>query len=143
MHSLPNAAGWLALDIPRGLAALMAAFQLRDKDYAILKTLSHQEWVDLLAFCDLAHLTLPLARLQPDCLPAWVAERLQTNISDNARRFQRVKNTYNEAAEVLRRAEVPFVVIKGFTQTPDFVEDPRLRSQSDIDLYCPAEHITS
>ena len=33
------------------------------------------------------------------------------------------------------------LVLKGFTHFPAFVDDPRLRMQSDIDLFCPPESI--
>jgi len=76
-----------------------------------------------------------------EIFPLWVVERLKTNIADNALRFERVKATYREAAKALDNAGVRHVVIKGFTQSPDYVADPRFRSQSDIDIFCPAESI--
>src|SRR5947207_6559090 len=39
------------------------------------------------------------------------------------------------------RAGVSHVVLKGFSQIPDYVSDPRLRMQSDIDIYCPQSHL--
>ncbi len=37
--------------------------------------------------------------------------------------------------------QVEYLVIKGFAQYPGYVKDPRLRMQSDIDIYCPSESI--
>jgi len=76
-----------------------------------------------------------------EVFPLWVIERLKTNIADNALRFERVKSTYREAAKALESAGVEHVVIKGFTQSPEYVADPCFRSQSDIDIFCPAESI--
>jgi Uncharacterised nucleotidyltransferase len=131
----------LSLRIPDEVAALLPALQLREPNTAHLKALSNQGWSKLLEFCDLAHLTLTLAQLPSDGFPDWVVERLNTNLIDNIQRFKRVKATYKEAAQVLSAARIEHVVIKGFTQCPDYVELPGFRMQSDLDLYCPAEMI--
>jgi len=141
MNSYTIATGMPALKIPREVAALMAALQLRESDNSLLEKLDDHEWNSLLTFCDLSHLTLLLAQLPAARFPSWVVERLKTNTTDNAQRFERVKATYKETAEVLNRAGVDHIVIKGFTQAPDYVHDPCLRAQSDIDLYCPADKI--
>lgn len=130
-----------ALRIPHEVAALIAALQLREPDTEALRKLTDQQWASLLTFCDLSHLTLPLAQITTDDFPSWVLERLEKNVADNAQRFERVKATYTEAARALDAAGVEHIVIKGFTQAPDYIVDPRLRIQSDIDLYCPAEMI--
>ena len=131
----------LSLRIPHEVVALIAALQLREPNTALLKTLSDQEWDKLLTFCDLAHLKLILAQLPSNDFPDWVVERLSKNVMDNTQRFKRVKATYKEAAEALSAAGVEHVVIKGFTQCPDYIEFPGFRMQSDLDLYCPAEMI--
>ena len=143
MSSHTIGAGLLTSKVPREIAALLSALQLREPDATSLERLEDHEWKSLLAFCDLAHLTLSLAQLPQDGFPSWVVERLTTNVADNALRFERVKATYREAAEALDKAGIDHVVIKGFTQAPDYVEDPRLRAQSDLDLYCPPEMIES
>ena len=139
MNSHTIADGSHALNIPRELTALIAALQLREPYTALLEKLEDHEWNSLLTFCDLAHLTLSLAQLPAIGFPSWVVKRLDTNVADNALRFERVKATYREAAEALDKAAVDHVVIKGFTQAPDYVKDPRTRVQSDLDLYCPVE----
>ena len=127
--------------IPSEIKALLFALQLSDPDTTPLKRLSDEGWADVLAFCKTANLTLPLALLPMEGFPDWVVERLRTNLADNALRFDRVKATYREVAEALGRAGVEHIVIKGFTQSPDYVADPRLRAQSDIDIFCPPENI--
>ncbi len=120
---------------------MFSALQVTEPDTTPLKRLSDQEWAGLLAFCKTANLTLPLALVPMDGFPEWVIERLTTNLADNALRFDRVKATYRELAEALERAGVEHIVLKGFTQCPDYVVDPRLRAQSDIDIFCPADSI--
>ena len=132
-----------SLRVPREIAALIKSLHMRKTDVVSLNNLSHQEWTSLLTFCDLAHLTLVLAQLPMQDFPSWVAERLKVNVADNAQRFERVKVTYAEAAETLERAGIDHILIKGFTQAPDYVNNPRLRMQSDLDLYCQAKTIKS
>ena len=133
--------GRTALRIPPEVRALLTALQLSKPDTTSLQKLSEKEWTSLLAFSNLAHLTLQIAQLPRVGFPHWVIERLNTNLADNALRFERVKATYREAAEALKQAGVEHIVIKGFTQAPDYVADPRLRAQSDIDIFCPPESI--
>ncbi len=127
--------------IPYEVKALIAALQMRDPNTCSLKALTEQEWTSLLEFCELAHLTLPLAQVRTHGFPGWVIDRLETNAAYNALRFERVKSTYNEASKALKAANVDFVILKGFTQSPEYVRNPRLRAQSDLDLFCPAASI--
>jgi hypothetical protein len=141
MTSLPIGVRALNPRIPREVAALMLALQLRSSSRVPLRDLTDAEWESLLQFCDVAHLTLSLAQLERDGFPSWVAEHLEINLRDNAARFDRVKATYREAAAALDKAQVECIVLKGFAQAPDYVNDPRLRMQSDLDLYCPQHMI--
>lgn len=141
MNALTLEYGMSTRRMPPEVRALLRALQLGKPDTASLKVLSENEWTRLLEFCDIAHLTLPLAQLPMKGFPYWVVERLRRNLADNALRFERIKAIYREAAEALGRAGVEHIVIKGFTQSPDYVVDPRLRMQSDIDIYCLPEGI--
>jgi hypothetical protein len=138
-HAIANEA--LAPQVPHEIAVLLAALQFRGANTEALQKLSETEWNSLLHFCDLAHLTLPLAQLTLNSIPAWVTRRLEANLTDNALRFKRVQDTYCEAANAFERAGVEHIVMKGFTQAPDYVTHPRLRVQSDFDLFCPPEQI--
>lgn len=129
------------MQIPTEVSALLAALQLQGPDTMLLKALGDPEWRRLLAFCDDSQLTLLIALLPPDCLPNWVLARVNENLADNALRFERIKAAYRESAEVLAKAGVEHIVIKGFTQVPEYVVDPRFRSQTDLDLFCPKEDI--
>jgi MFS family permease len=67
--------------------------------------------------------------------------RIDRNIADNARRFERIKEAYAEFAAAMSHIGAEHLVLKGFAQWPDFVEHPRFRPQSDIDVYCPPESL--
>ena len=106
-----------------------------------MRALDESGWHELLEFCDFAHLTLLLWRNCADVLPDWVRERMERNASDNAKRFNNLKRIYLELAKVLEDVQVEYLVLKGFAQYPGYVENPRLRMQSDIDIHCPPESI--
>jgi hypothetical protein len=48
---------------------------------------------------------------------------------------------YAEIAQALQSDGIEHLVLKGFSQWPDYVEDPCFRIQNDIDLYCPEKFI--
>jgi len=57
-------------------------------------------------------------------------------LAKNAERRRRMWLAYDEAAGVLSRRGIEFVLLKGFTHEADFGIDPARRYQSDIDLLC-------
>jgi MFS family permease len=128
-------------NIPNEVGALLSALQLGQPDPGPLAKLSKEQWVSLIAFCDIAHLTLPLAQLAAPDFPQWIRERLSTNLKDNAQRFEKLREAYCEVHDALCQAGIEFVVIKGFTHAPDYVASPRLRAQWDIDIVCLPEQI--
>jgi predicted MFS family arabinose efflux permease len=127
--------------VPNFVSALLAALQLRCANAQTLRKLDRSEWGELLSFCDLMHLTLPLGEACKNELPDWVRSRIETNFADNTLHFEYVRAVYSEMAGALHDAGVEHLVIKGFAQFPGYVDDPRLRTQSDIDLFCPRESI--
>jgi hypothetical protein len=141
MRSYPVGNGSVTPRVPKEFAALMDALQLEGSNTDALLALDDAEWLRLLEFCDLSHLALALSQVRLSRAPQWVISRLTRNVSDNAQRFEQVRAAYVEAAAALRHAGVQHLVLKGFTQCPDYVSDPRLRLQSDIDLYCPQQEI--
>jgi hypothetical protein len=140
MQTFPIGNGTLAPRIPKEIAALMAALQMQGAHTDALLALETNDWVKLLDFCDPAHLALPLAQIQRTGFPDFVIQRLDKNIADNSQRFERVRAAYQEVAKALTEVSVPYLVLKGFSQAPDYVRHPRFRIQSDIDIYCPAEY---
>jgi hypothetical protein len=139
MRPYPIGNGTVSPRVPKEFAALMDALQLEGSNTDALLTLDNAEWLRLLEFCDLSHLALALSQVDLSRAPEWVRSRLEENVRDNGRRFDQVRAAYIEAAAALRHAGIPHVVLKGFTQCPDYVSDPHLRMQSDIDLHCPQQ----
>ena len=124
--------------MPHHVVALLDGLQFRNTDGELLRRLKDEDWLALLQFGDIAHLTLPLAGMDKAVIPDWVVSRLDQNVSDNALRIKNVKSAYGEFAGKLTNAKLDHLVVKGFAQYPDFVEREELRFQSDIDLFCPA-----
>jgi hypothetical protein len=86
-------------------------------------------------------LTLPLRQTCGADVPDWVRARVDTSLADTAVRFDRIKRVYSIAAEALKEANAEHVVLKGFSLWPGYVDHPRLRPQSDIDIYCPTHSL--
>jgi len=95
----------------------------------------------LLALADRSQLTLPLAVRCRHEVPAWVQERLDGNLQNNAIRHDRILDAYQEVARVLSSKGIDFMVLKGLAQWPHYCDDLRHRPQYDLDLYCPADAI--
>ncbi|HEX4005802.1 MAG TPA: nucleotidyltransferase family protein [Acidobacteriaceae bacterium] len=141
MRAQPIGNGLLTARVSRECAAVVAALQLQGGSAEALLAIDDPGWKKVLAYCDRMQLTLPLAVRSSREFPWWVSERLTGNLALTARRFLRAQATYREAAAALGAADIPHVVLKGFTQAPDFVRAPQWRTQSDIDLYTDREHI--
>jgi predicted MFS family arabinose efflux permease len=128
-------------NIPRHCALMLEALKFHRSRPETLRTLVAGEWNDLLSRAEYARLMIPLSQVCGPELPDWVRLRIEQNISDNAERFERIKKDYLAIAGALRDAKAEHLVFKGFALSPDFVEHPRFRMQSDIDLYCPEESV--
>lgn len=126
---------------PHHLAALFSALQFRRPCPESLLRLDDGEWDRLLAFADRVHLTLILGRLASEYMPDHLQERIARNLADNTERVARIQLAYEEIAEQLSLAGASHLVLKGFSQWPNFVTEPCLRMQSDIDLYCPGDSL--
>lgn len=92
--------------------------------------LSEAEWRKLLAFADRTQLTLYLRGTAG--LPEWLAEEIEARYARNAERRRRLRDAYAEVAEVLHRAGIDFVLLKGFTH--ELGLDGSKRVQYDLDL---------
>lgn len=99
--------------------------------------LTEAEWKKALAFCDRAHLTLPVGLACRDALPEPVRSRIDLNLANNALRWERTKAEYSQVARALEAEGLEFLVLKGFSQCPGFVCNPRHRAQNDLDLFLP------
>jgi MFS family permease len=95
-------------------------------------------WPDVLNFADRSSLTLIFGAAAGDALPDWVRARIAVNLAENTERLARVRALQGRVSEWLNAAGIPYIFLKGTTQSPHFVSDPRLRVQHDVDLFCPA-----
>ena len=109
-------------------------------DGAGAPNLSESGWRQALDFADLAQLTLVLrAQLERrgwEGVPASIRQRLDRNLADNTERGRRLLAASAEIEERLEKAGIAFVILKGQTHSPDFIPDPRLRTQYDFDYCC-------
>jgi predicted MFS family arabinose efflux permease len=121
---------------------MLAALQFQHPQGQPLQSMTNSEWHDLFCRWEISRLLIPLRQTCGDMLPEWVRSRIDQNLADNRERFERIKQAYSDFALASEERGAEHVVIKGFAQCPDFVEHPRLRLQSDIDLYCPPESIS-
>jgi hypothetical protein len=128
-------------EMPHHLSALLAALKFRASQPEALRTLTNSEWEDLLSRWEFIRLTVLLRQVCSDILPDWVRSRIDLNFCDNAERFERIKVVYLDFVTALRGTGAQHLVLKGFAQWPGYVEHPRFRLQSDIDIFCPPESI--
>lgn len=128
-------------DIPHHVRVMLSSLKFRDARVEGLRTLSDTEWKDLLSRWSLDRFTIPLRQVCGDFLPDWVRAQIDRDILGNTGRFERIKAEYSTLAKAIQDANAEHLVLKGFAQWPGFVEHPRFRRQSDIDLYCPPDSI--
>jgi hypothetical protein len=121
--------------IPRGVAAALAA--LRFEDSVPPPALSDAEWARTLAFCDRAHLTLPLGAAAGAALPESVRTRIEGNLARNRERAAHLLETWDEVAAALASAGIEAAVLKGFSHWGEYTGGPATRLQYDLDLYAP------
>jgi hypothetical protein len=124
---------------PAFFQAMLCALQFKNASINAFRELKDNEWQEMLEFGDLAHLTLPLAGILQQVAPEWVAAKLANNLADNKARVLSIRSDYIEIAQALNKAKIDYLVLKGFTLCPEFIENENLRFQSDIDFFCPQE----
>jgi predicted MFS family arabinose efflux permease len=116
---------------------MLAALQFQDARPDGLRSLSVEEWIDLLTRAEFARLMIPLSQTCAEFIPGWVLGRVEPNIAATGERFERIKADYTAVASAFQQAGVEHLILKGFALCPDFVAHPRFRMQSDIDIFCP------
>jgi hypothetical protein len=123
------------------LLAVLAALKFRGADRDRIQLLDDAGWRGFLSVCDTMHLTIPVGRVLGNDCPEWVRSRIDQNVRDNTQRFVRIRDVYTEIANAFADVKAEHLVLKGFAQSPDFVSDPALRMQSDLDLFSPPDSI--
>ena len=127
--------------VPSHVNAVLSALQFEGGCTEELQTLTDAEWKDLFLRWDFHRCMIPLRQICGDTLPEWVRLQIDQRLADNAERLERIKADYFRFSNASRLKGASHVVVKGFSLWPGFVDHPRLRLQSDIDIYCPPESI--
>src|SRR5262245_58713133 len=73
-----------------------------------------EDWKAARHFCDLHHLTLPLALRCGERLPALVQAHAAKALAATAEHWARVREEYRRCAAAFERDGLEFVVLKGF-----------------------------
>jgi len=127
--------------IPFYAQAVFDALHFADPRFDALRGLTDVEWRQLTGFCHRTQLAIPFARACHHRLPAWVADRFNQDLANNAERWRRTKLAFRQASGAFQAAGLEFVTLKGFTHAPGFVSDPRHRAQYDFDLLFPRDQL--
>jgi hypothetical protein len=120
--------------------AVLASFQDSSHNVAArLRGYPEDDWREVLFWLDASGLALYLLdRLRAlgieDSLPAFIRERLETNLLENRLRTAELLRQADEVATEFRQRKIVFAVMKGVTLAPDSVPEPALRSQIDLDF---------
>jgi Uncharacterised nucleotidyltransferase/Major Facilitator Superfamily len=127
--------------IPDHARAVLASLHVERPDASGLSSLSETDWQRVLHLCDRSQLTLLLGESAWEVMPAWVRLRTRRNSRGNEQRFTRLKAEFAAISHALHSRGIEFVALKGFTHSPEFTPDPRLRVQGDLDLWCSEDAI--
>lgn len=127
--------------VPDPLSILVDALRFRDPRTTALDAFTDAQWEYALGRWDLQRLAFPLRLTRGEHVPDWVRAQIDRNLADNSKRFERIKQIYTRVALAASKVGAEHVVLKGFAHGPGFVEHPRQRFQSDIDLFCPPESL--
>jgi len=120
---------------------VIRALRFREGSDDGLRRLAAADWKSLLAATDRDHITLALAVRCRSVFPSEAQTYLDGALQRNAARYGRLCSAYQEIAEALSAGGIEFHVLKGFAQWPWYMDDPRHRYQSDLDLYCRPEFL--
>jgi hypothetical protein len=99
------------------------------------------DWRSMLQFCDRTQLTLPVGLRGRTRLPPSILDRTERNLVQNTGRWERIKQVHLRLSAAFESAGLEFLVLKGFSHCPLFIENPRSRVQYDLDLLLPHEHL--
>jgi hypothetical protein len=122
--------------------AVLEALRFHNRSAPGLETIPENIWPALLRATDSSHLTLALGVRHQSALPESVRARIDRNLAGNAARYDRVLAAHSQITAALSLYGIEYVVLKGLSQWPYYCDDPRKRSQYDIDIYVPDESMS-
>ncbi|MBN9663928.1 MAG: MFS transporter [Acidobacteria bacterium] len=127
--------------IPAPIRAVLEGLRFDRSPEDTLASVAPGYWPQVLEFLDRTQLSLSLLSKCGDSLPPEIRARLEKNLAANRIRFLKLAEAYTQIAAALDDAGIPFILLKGFTQSPWFTQEPGGRVQYDLDLFCPPEHV--
>jgi hypothetical protein len=125
------------------LPAVLKALRFHGRSTRELEAIPEKAWPSLLDATDRAHLTLALGVRCRESLPESVRLRIDRNLADNAARHDRLIATQSQISDALSLYGIEYVVLKGLSQSPLYVDDSRQRPQYDIDIYVPGDAMSA
>lgn len=129
--------------LPPGCSAVLDALSLDRPRRDGLRRLSAHDWQEALAFLDASRMTLIFSGVCRSSLPEWVAERTRANREANRRKLRMLADEYREIARAFAGTGVKHCLLKGFSQAEDFLADPWLRVQYDLDILCARKDLAA
>ena len=132
-----------AMASPKHLSAVLKALRFHGRSTHELEAIPESIWPALLDATDRAHLTLALGARCRDSLPEQVRARIDHDLDGNCARHDRLVATHSRITDALSLHGIEHVVLKGLSQWPWYIDDPRQRPQYDIDIYVPPESISA
>lgn len=125
--------------------AVVSTFS-NDADIAFftLRQFNERDWQKNYRWLDASGLALYLLHGlvesgRTEMLPASVVERLQRNTTDNTARTKALLDEAVRMKHAFEDRALNFVMLKGFTLSPDSFSDPALRIQLDLDFLIEAK----
>ena len=76
-------------------------------------------------------------------VPPEISARLARNFADNSHRVARMATEFDSLNRRFAEAGIPYAVLKGFAQIPDYCPHPNLRHSSDHDYLIPVESLAA
>jgi MFS family permease len=125
-----------ALGISTPVAAALEAMRFRDRSTERLCNMASSDWPDFVAWAEVRQVALAISGLCGDMLPPGERALLDRRSAAFISRMSRIRVDLREISSALASEGIAFVVLKGFTHTPDLTPNPLWRAQGDIDIWC-------
>ncbi len=129
-----------ALGVPITVAAALEAMRFCNRSTERVRTIPTKQWASFLAWAEARQVALTIAGLWDDVSPTEECALLARSSGAFATRLWRIRDALREISVTLGGQGIAFVVLKGFTHSPDLSPSPLWRAQGDIDIWCHASN---